>query len=122
LPAGSLKPVDPLDDSDNDTVCDSADLCPGADDRLDQDGDGAADACDPCSDDNPDDSDADTVCDSADQCPDDDDRLDTNADGVPDCSQVISTLSVWGLTTLALLLLTSTKLRRPRIDVRTSTC
>jgi hypothetical protein len=38
------------DDSDHDGVCDSADLCPGADDRHDADGDGFPDGCDPCGD------------------------------------------------------------------------
>ncbi|PHN08219.1 M12 family metallo-peptidase [Flavilitoribacter nigricans] len=34
-------------DSDNDTVCDGEDVCPGGDDRIDSDGDGIPDACDP---------------------------------------------------------------------------
>jgi formylglycine-generating enzyme required for sulfatase activity len=34
-------------DSDNDTVLDCNDQCPGGDDRLDCDGDGTPDACDP---------------------------------------------------------------------------
>lgn len=38
----------PDDDSDDDTVPDCNDVCPGADDLLDSDGDGVADGCDSC--------------------------------------------------------------------------
>jgi hypothetical protein len=98
-------PLDAQDDSDNDTVCDGEDLCPGFDDRLDADGDlvpdgcdqcaggddlqdydgdGVANHCDICPFDSPDDSDGDLVCDIDDQCPGFDDRLDADFDGIPD--------------------------------------
>jgi hypothetical protein len=48
------------------------------------DGDGTADACDPCPFDNPDDSDGDSVCDADDVCPEGDDTVDTDGDGEPD--------------------------------------
>ena len=37
-------------DTDNDGVCDAADVCPGGDDTVDTDADGTPDACDPCDD------------------------------------------------------------------------
>ncbi|NCG18436.1 MAG: hypothetical protein GWP91_05430, partial [Rhodobacterales bacterium] len=39
-------PLDVLDDADADGACDSDDLCPGFDDRLDGDSDGIPDGCD----------------------------------------------------------------------------
>ncbi len=43
----TLCPNDPLNDQDNDGICDSDDPCPGiADDGLDSDGDGLGNACD----------------------------------------------------------------------------
>ncbi len=57
-----------------------ADPCSGPD----TDGDGVADACDPCPQDNPDDTDGDSVCDTADLCPGEDDAQDTDGDGTPD--------------------------------------
>ncbi|MBW1877518.1 MAG: putative metal-binding motif-containing protein [Deltaproteobacteria bacterium] len=98
-------PFDALDDSDGDLVCDSDDVCPGGDDRLDADGDQVPDYCDQCAGgddlqdydgdgvpnhcdicpfDDPDDSDGDSVCDIDDQCPGFDDRLDADFDGIPD--------------------------------------
>lgn len=98
-----------------DTDCDDAgelgaitDRCPGFDDRLDADGDGLPDDCDPCpvdtllsdgadrdGDGNPDtcdvcpddaldDSDGDTLCDSDDRCSGFDDRADADDDGIAD--------------------------------------
>ncbi len=54
--------------------------CPGPD----GDGDGTADACDPCPLDAPDDHDGDGVCTAADRCLAGDDTVDTDADGTPD--------------------------------------
>lgn len=51
-------------DSDNDGVCDPSDICPGADDTLDDDLDGVPDGCD--------------------QCPGFNDALDADGDGIPD--------------------------------------
>ena len=71
-------------DSDDDTVCDAADVCPGHDDLADSDNDGAPDACDSCPADAGDDSDGDGVCDSSDICPGGNDNLDADSDGTPD--------------------------------------
>jgi predicted outer membrane repeat protein len=76
-------------DSDNDTVPNCVDICPGGDDLVDSDGDSVPDACDRCAgfDDQFDD-DADTVPNGCDQCPGFDDRFDDDSDGVPDdCDQ-----------------------------------
>jgi hypothetical protein len=51
-------------DDDGDGVCNRDDVCDGADDAVDGDGDGVADGCDPCPVDNPDDGDGDGICDS----------------------------------------------------------
>ncbi len=51
-------------DSDNDTVCDLKDLCPGFDDLADIDKDNLPDACDPC--------------------PTSADHIDTDLNGIPD--------------------------------------
>ena len=37
-----------LGDDDGDTVCNDVDICGAGDDLVDQDGDGAPDACDIC--------------------------------------------------------------------------
>ena len=71
-------------DSDDDSVCDPFDVCPGGDDTVDTDGDGEPDFCDECPVDGADDSDGDGVCDSADICPGSDDGDDADGDGVPD--------------------------------------
>lgn len=71
-------------DSDADGVPDSADRCPGFDDRLDADDDGAPDACDPCPLDEADDSDGDGRCGDVDLCPGHDDFQDGDGDGVAD--------------------------------------
>lgn len=71
-------------DTDGDGVCDTQDVCPGADDGVDADGDGVPDGCDPCPGDNPDDQDGDGVCDSEDVCTGSDDAVDADGDGVPD--------------------------------------
>ncbi|MCH9001504.1 MAG: thrombospondin type 3 repeat-containing protein, partial [Planctomycetes bacterium] len=74
-------PIDPNDDSDGDGVCDSADQCPGGDDRLDDDSDGVPNDCDVCpgSDDNVpgarDDADGDGVLNCDDRCPGVDDAV-----------------------------------------------
>ncbi len=66
-------------------------ICAG--DPLDSDGDGVADACDPCPTDNPDDSDGDTVCDTDDVCAGGDDTLDTDGDGIPNaCDSCLSVI------------------------------
>lgn len=106
-------PVDPVEpdacaetgDSDNDGVCDDADLCPEGDDKRDSDSDAVPDACDVCpdgddtsdgdDDDTPDacdpcpldpldDSDSDGSCDSDDLCPGGDDTQDRDRDTIPD--------------------------------------
>jgi len=83
------KPADNVDapcaDTDNDTVCDTADTCATGDDRLDGDNDTVANACDRCSGfDDRADADADTVPNGCDNCADGDDRIDDNMNGVPD--------------------------------------
>jgi len=103
----------------------------------DGDGDGVPDVCDPCPHDNPDDFDGDGACNSSDECPYDPDKIlagdcgcgnpedDADGDGVPDCidlcpgvddtiyapdcTETIPTVSTWGLTILALLLITAAK-------------
>ena len=57
-------PIDACPDTDNDGACNSVDLCPGSDDRLDSDNDTVADGCD--------------------DCPGQDDRIDVNMNNVPD--------------------------------------
>lgn len=54
-------------DSDNDGVCDSADVCDGGDDTLDADSDLIPDACDSCPLSPTDDSNGDNICDNE-QC------------------------------------------------------
>ena len=54
-------------DSDNDTVCDYYDTCPGEDDTIDLDNDGTPDACDDC-----DERLVGTACDDGDDCTIDD--------------------------------------------------
>jgi hypothetical protein len=125
-------PNDNPNDSDGDEVCNSSDVCPGGNDTVDTDGDGTPNFCDPCPLDDPDDSDGDSICDDVDECPggDDnqdadadgvcdaldrclgaDDRVDVDGDGIPDCIQTIPTVSVWGLLTMALLVLIGSRLR-----------
>jgi len=75
---------DALDiDEDNDGVPDSLDVCPGEDDALDLDADGAC-AGDPCPLDPWDDWDADGVCGDVDLCAGFDDAVDMDGDGQPD--------------------------------------
>lgn len=69
------------EDSDEDGVCDTEDICPGFDDTIDSDGDGIPDGCD---EDECPDSDNDGVCDTDDVCPGFDDTVDTNGNGIPD--------------------------------------
>ncbi len=96
-------------DTDNDTVCDDNDICPGGDDLVDSDNDGTPDFCDNTNcivgnacDDLDDctindvydidcncsgtfqDTDNDTVCDENDICPGGDDLIDSDNDGTPD--------------------------------------
>lgn len=101
-----------LMDSDNDGVCDQADICPNGDDNIDTDGDGTPDDCDNCNDNlvgttcddgnpctindvfdvncncggtpNGVDTDNDGVCDAFDICVGGDDNLDMDLDGLPD--------------------------------------
>lgn len=82
-------PMDNPDDSDNDGVCDSADVCVNADDNLDADGDGVPDSCDICELGNDTlDEDSDSVPDACDVCPAGDDLQDADADNVPDACDV----------------------------------
>ncbi len=94
-------------DSDNDGVCDTDDVCPGGNDNADYDNDGIPDACDDCNvgiacdDGNActvndqygqdcncsgtfQDSDNDGVCDEDDLCPGGNDNSDYDNDGIPD--------------------------------------
>lgn len=99
-------------DSDNDGVCDQADICANGNDNIDTDNDGTPDACDNCNNllantscDDGDpctindvydancncagtatgtDSDNDGVCDAYDVCAGGDDNIDTDNDGIPD--------------------------------------
>ena len=107
-------PIDPNDDSDGDGVCDSADLCQGFDDHDDGDGDGVpgnGDGCDQCPDNDDtvpgarDDADGDGVLNCNDKCNGVDDAV-----FAPECKGAIPTTSQWGLTVLALLLLTGGKI------------
>lgn len=66
-------------DSDNDSVCNEDDLCPGFDDLLDLDNDNIPDDCDPCVD-----PDNDGVCNPNDICPGGDDTIDFDGDTIPD--------------------------------------
>jgi hypothetical protein len=75
-------PFSATGDSDDDGVCDDADLCPGSP-ETDGDGDGMPDDCDWCPLDEFNDRDTDTVCDSDDICPGQDDLLDTDGDSIP---------------------------------------
>lgn len=76
----SLLPL--LPDTDRDAVCDNEDVCPGFDDALDADGDGAPNACDACL--SATDGDGDLVPDDCDLCPGAPDGSDTDLDGTPD--------------------------------------
>ncbi len=74
-------------DSDGDTILAESDICQDGDDRLDYDGDGVPDFCDPCPENNPDDadSDGDTTPDCVDAFPYHTDySIDTDSDGLPD--------------------------------------
>lgn len=99
-------------DSDNDGICDQADICANADDNIDTDNDGTPDGCDACNDNligtvcddgnpctindlidancncngtpNGIDTDNDGVCDAFDVCVGGDDNLDMDLDGLPD--------------------------------------
>lgn len=104
-------PTDNPDDTDGDGICDSHDLCPGGDDRLDMDGDGRPDDCDPCPSDAADDSEGDGVCDSDDLCPGQDDTIDADGNGVADCLGPVPVVSTWGIAIAALLLLVGAKIR-----------
>ncbi len=54
-------------DSDNDSVCDARDVCPGGDDTIDTDFDNIPDQCDDCPNDPANDSNGDNICDDL-QC------------------------------------------------------
>ncbi len=64
-----ITPPDACADDDNDGSCNTVDLCPGADDRVDTD--------------------ADTVADGCDRCQGQDDRVDVNMNMMPDCAEVM---------------------------------
>jgi hypothetical protein len=72
-------------DADGDGACDSADVCPAADDAADADGDGTPDACDACPADALADLDGDGICNSADteSCAD---GVDNDGDAAVDCA------------------------------------
>lgn len=96
----------PGGDADGDLVCDSVDICPGADDNLDTDGDGTPDCADGCPNDPrrtiagpcgcgaAPDADGDGVPDCIDNCPriSNTDQADMDGDGIGDacdnCPQV----------------------------------
>lgn len=72
-------------DSDGDGVDDLNDVCPGADDGDDADGDNVPDECDGDDNDGPDgDTDGDGIDNEDDACPGGDDRQDLDGDGTPD--------------------------------------
>jgi len=71
-------------DADDDTVPDAIDVCPGQDDRADNDGDGVPNGCDACVGDGVADSDNDGTCDAFDLCPGFDDAIDEDNNGIPD--------------------------------------
>jgi hypothetical protein len=72
-------------DSDDDGVCDSADVCDGFDDSLDDDNDTVPDGCDACAGfaDNVD-TDGDGVPNGCEQCEGHDDNIDANSNNIPD--------------------------------------
>jgi len=76
----------PGDGTVPDTPTDGRDVRPDTDPCTgpDGDGDGVADACDPCPADSPDDPDGDGVCSSVDACPGGDDHADADGDAVAD--------------------------------------
>ena len=89
---------------------------------MDDDGDGVPDGCDVCpdADDNlpgqQDDDDGDSVINCVDQCRGVDDAI-----YAPECEGAIPTLSAWGLTVLALILLVLAKVAfRPRSRIANS--
>ncbi|MEO0339931.1 MAG: carbohydrate-binding protein, partial [Bacteroidota bacterium] len=115
-----------LQDSDGDTVCDEDDVCPGADDLADADGDGIPDGCDdcnvlltgtPCDDGDPCtvldrytfdcgcqgipmDNDGDGVCNWEDICEGFDDNIDVDGDGIPDaCDPNVGDASTFPIET-----------------------
>lgn len=79
-----LGPCGARGDGDGDEVCDDEDACPGGDDRVDDDGDGTANLCDPCVRDPDDDLDGDGVCGDLDVCEAGDDAQDGDGDGRAD--------------------------------------
>ncbi len=74
-----------IDDSDNDGIDDSIDLCWGFDDNIDQDDDEIPDGCDLLID-----SDNDNIADEEDKCPGHDDNIDLDNDSISDgCDDLI---------------------------------
>jgi hypothetical protein len=67
--ACDICPLDNPDDSDNDGVCESDDVCQGYDDAIDPDGDGSPTGCDACPIDDQNDIDGDGICGDVDNCP-----------------------------------------------------
>ncbi|MCH8966097.1 MAG: S8 family serine peptidase [Planctomycetes bacterium] len=97
---------DPDTDCNGDGIPDICGLANGTD--ADCDGNGVPDECDP-------DEDSDGVPDACDLCPGADDLIDLDGDGVPDCVlAAVPTVSAWGVTILALLLLVAAKARLGR--------
>ena len=78
-------PLDPLNDADDDEVCEPEDNCTDLynPDQVDTDEDGLGDECDPCPTDPTNDVDADGICGQSDNCPDvpNEDQADTDEDG-----------------------------------------
>jgi len=73
-------------DSDEDGVCNDADICEGGNDNDDFDGDGIPNFCDDDCDNSigSGDDDADGICNNEDECPGFDDNIDENKNGLPD--------------------------------------
>ena len=81
------------EDTDQDGIGDSCDMCIGYDDLADSDGDGVADSCDVCpsvSDSTQADDDSDGVGDACDNCPDTSNvtQADTDSDGIGDACDI----------------------------------
>ncbi len=75
-------------DTDQDTICDDLDQCPGEDDLPDLDANGIIDCLQLCA--VGEDADGDDVCDAVDACPGMDDHLDVadGGNGLPDCLEL----------------------------------
>lgn len=79
----------PCTDTDNDTVCDADDVCPGSNDLADADSDTVPDGCDICAGfDDTMDTDNDSIPNGCDICMPGDDTVDADNDNVPDACDV----------------------------------